>query len=109
MPYAEPLSDNEDRVSVDPSATVHPTARLVGPVYVGPGAFVRERAQVGPRVVVEPGAEIGPGARLEQVWVLPGARFAAPASVSGGVAANYGIWLSTPEGSVLSRPGAGRV
>ena len=109
MPYAEPLSDNEVRVSVDPSATVHPTARLVGPVYVGPGAIVRERAQVGPRVVVEPGAEIGPGARLEQVWVLPGARIAATATVTGGVAANDGIWLTTPEGSVLSPPGAGRV
>lgn len=65
LPYAErPVR------GVDPSATVHPEARLIDPVFVGPGASIGAGAVVGPRVQVGAGAAVQPGARLRRavVW-----------------------------------------
>ncbi len=41
-----------DFTLVDPSAEVHPGARLVPPVYVGPGAVVEAGARAGSLAVV---------------------------------------------------------
>ena len=65
LPYAEvPVR------GVDESATVDPTARLVLPVWVGPGATIGRNAEVGPHVQLGRGATVQPGTRITSsiVW-----------------------------------------
>jgi NDP-sugar pyrophosphorylase family protein len=59
---------------VDPLATVAASAKLVGPLRIGPGARVEEGASVGPDVVVGRGATVAAGARIERAVAWPGAR-----------------------------------
>jgi mannose-1-phosphate guanylyltransferase len=56
-----------DFTLVDGSAEVHPDARLVPPVYVGPGAVVEEGARLGSLAV------LGAGSRLERNGVVESA------------------------------------
>jgi NDP-sugar pyrophosphorylase family protein len=44
---------------IDPTAEIDPTARIVGPVYVGPGARIGADAVVIGPVIIGPGVEIG--------------------------------------------------
>jgi lipopolysaccharide/colanic/teichoic acid biosynthesis glycosyltransferase len=55
------------------SATVHPTARLVGPVVVRDGADIGAGALVIGPTTIGDGARIGPDAVVAQCLVLPGA------------------------------------
>ena len=63
-------------VGVDPEATVHPGATIIGPVRVAPGAVLEAGAEVGPEVVVGPGAVVTAGARVARTVVWAGARVA---------------------------------
>ena len=56
-----------DFTLVDPTADVHPRARLVPPVYVGPGAVVEEGARLGSLAV------LGADSRLERGGVVESA------------------------------------
>lgn len=67
-----------DFTLVDPTAEVHPAARLVPPVYVGPGAIVEEGARLGSLAV------LGAGARLEARGVVENAVVGARAIVGAG-------------------------
>lgn len=70
----DPFAGCEDRGGrcfVDPAARVHPSARLTGPLWIGPGAEVGEGSEVGPLVALEGGARVGPGARLTGTVVWP--------------------------------------
>jgi mannose-1-phosphate guanylyltransferase len=58
-----------DFMLVDPDAEVHPEARLVPPVYVGPGAVLEANARVGSLAVVGAGSRIGAGAVVENAVV----------------------------------------
>ena len=58
-----------DFTLVDPSADVHPKARLVPPVYVGPGAVVEEGARVGSLAVLGEGSRLGAGGAIESAVV----------------------------------------
>ena len=64
-----------DFTLVDSSAEVHPRARLVPPVYVGPGAVVEEDSRLGSLAV------LGTGARLERGGVVESAVIGARAIV----------------------------
>ena len=76
-----------DRAACD----LHPSARFVGPCWVGRGAVVEEGAVVGPHAVVGQGARVGRGARLagSVVWdgcaVEPGVALAGAVVHDGGV------------------------
>jgi NDP-sugar pyrophosphorylase family protein len=65
-------------VARHPSGYLAPSACVEGhvqmPVFVGEGARVRKGARLGPRVVVGARAEVGPGARICDTLLLPGAR-----------------------------------
>jgi mannose-1-phosphate guanylyltransferase len=63
-----------DFTLVDPSAEVHPGARLVPPVYVGPASVVEDGARVGSLAVLGAGSRLGAGAVVENSVV--GARTA---------------------------------
>jgi mannose-1-phosphate guanylyltransferase len=58
-----------DFTLVDPGAEVHPEARLVPPVYVGPGAVLEAHARVGSLAVVGAGSRVGAGAVVENAVV----------------------------------------
>jgi mannose-1-phosphate guanylyltransferase len=58
-----------DFTLVDPSAEVHPGARLVPPVYIGPGAVVEAGARVGSLAVLGTGSRLGEGAVVENAVV----------------------------------------
>ena len=58
---------------VDQSAEVHLDARLVPPVYVGPGAVVEVGARAGSLAVVGAGARLGRGAVVENAVIGAGA------------------------------------
>lgn len=93
-------------VWVDPTAYIHPTARVVGPAYIGPHARVLADAVVigpaivGPNCEIERdaivhesilwrGAKVGPSAMVEQTVM------AADAVVSGGVEVRGSIVVET--------------
>lgn len=54
---------------VDPSAEVHPGARLVPPVYVGPGAVVEDGARLGSLAVLGAGSRLAAGSIVESAVV----------------------------------------
>jgi mannose-1-phosphate guanylyltransferase len=58
-----------DFTLVDPSAEVHPSARLVPPVYVGPRAVVEAGARAGSLAVLGEGARLAEGAVVENAVV----------------------------------------
>jgi mannose-1-phosphate guanylyltransferase len=69
-----------DFTLVDETADVHPAAKLVPPVYVGPGAVVEERARLGSLAV------LGTGARLERGGVVENAVVGARTRIGEGAA-----------------------
>ena len=58
-----------DFTLVDPTAEVHPGARLVPPVYVGPGAVVEEGARLGSLAVLGAGSRLAAGGVVENAVV----------------------------------------
>jgi mannose-1-phosphate guanylyltransferase len=70
---------------VDPAADVHPDARLVPPVYVGPGATLEAGVRAGSLAVVGAGARLGAGAVVENAVVAEGAVVQAGSSVVGSI------------------------
>ena len=58
-----------DFTLVDPSAQVDPRARLVPPVFVGPGAVVEEGARLGSLAVLGAGARLAKGGVVENAVV----------------------------------------
>jgi mannose-1-phosphate guanylyltransferase len=74
-----------DFTLVDPAAEIRAGARLIPPVYVGPGAVVEEGARVGSLAVVGEGSRLGPGAVVENAVVGSGVTLGAGASVIGSI------------------------
>ena len=74
-----------DFTLVDAAAEVHPDARLVPPVYVGPGAVVEEHARVGSLAVVGAGSRVGPRAVVENAVVGPRAAVGGGSMVVGSI------------------------
>jgi mannose-1-phosphate guanylyltransferase len=74
-----------DFTLVDPSATVHPGARLVPPVYVGPGAVVEEGARAGSLAVLGAGSRLARGSLVENAVVGARAKIGAATIVVGSV------------------------
>jgi mannose-1-phosphate guanylyltransferase len=104
-------------VWVDPTATVHPSARVVGPAYVGPGAVIEADAVViGPAIVGEncrlgkdaivhesilwKGATVGAGAMVEQTVMAADAVVYAGVEVRGSIVVETA--LSSAERQSLS-------
>jgi mannose-1-phosphate guanylyltransferase len=74
-----------DFTLVDSSATVHPGARLVPPVYVGPGAVIEDGARAGSLAVVGAGSRLARGALVENAVVGARAEVGAATVVVGSV------------------------
>jgi mannose-1-phosphate guanylyltransferase len=74
-----------DFTLVDPSATVHRGARLVPPVYVGPGAVVEDGARAGSLAVLGTGSRLARGAVVENAVVGARAAIGAATIVTGSV------------------------
>jgi mannose-1-phosphate guanylyltransferase len=74
-----------DFTLVDETADVHPAARLVPPVYVGPGAVVEEGARLGSLAVLGAGARLERGGVVENAVVGARTRVGEGASVVGSV------------------------
>ena len=56
---------------MSPSARLHPTAHLEGPVLIGPGCFVGEGASIGPHVVLTRDVVVSAGTMVRDSVVLP--------------------------------------
>src|SRR3954464_5272171 len=106
QPLVDHLSSTLPGLWIDPTAYVHPNARVIGPAYVGPGAkILADSVVIGPAVIGEnceisseavvhesilwADAKIGRGALVEQAVV------AAKAFVSPGVEGRGSIGLDT--------------
>ena len=74
-----------DFTLVDPTADVHPGAKLVPPVYVGPGATVAEGARLGSLAVLGAGATLGVGCVVENAVVGARTSIGTGASVVGSI------------------------
>jgi mannose-1-phosphate guanylyltransferase len=74
-----------DFTLVDESAEVHARARLVPPVYVGPGAVVEEGARLGSLAVLGAGARLAARGVVENAVVGARTRIGEGASVIGSV------------------------
>jgi mannose-1-phosphate guanylyltransferase len=74
-----------DFTLVDSSARVDPNARLVPPVFVGPGAVVEVGARAGSLAVLGAGARVGAGAVVESSVLGAGATVGAHAVLVGSV------------------------
>ena len=74
-----------DFTLVDESADVHPGARLVPPVYVGPGAVVEDGARLGSLAVLGAGARLARGGAVENAIVGARTQVGAGASVVGSI------------------------
>jgi mannose-1-phosphate guanylyltransferase len=74
-----------DFTLVDESADVHPGARLVPPVYVGPGAVVEDGARLGSLAVLGAGAHLARGGVVESAVVGARTTIGRGASVIGSI------------------------
>jgi mannose-1-phosphate guanylyltransferase len=74
-----------DFMLVDESATVHPQAKLVPPVYVGPNAVVDAGARLGSLAVLGAEARLGEGCLVENAVVGARTGVGAGASVVGSI------------------------
>jgi mannose-1-phosphate guanylyltransferase len=74
-----------DFTLVDPTAEVHPDARLVPPVYIGPHAVVEGGARVGSLAVLGPGSRLAAGAVVENAVVGGATKVAEGASIIGSI------------------------
>jgi mannose-1-phosphate guanylyltransferase len=74
-----------DFTLVDPTADVHDGARLVPPVYVGPGAVVAAGARIGSLAVLGRGSRLAEGAVVENAVVGAGVTVGAKSIVVGSV------------------------
>jgi mannose-1-phosphate guanylyltransferase len=74
-----------DFTLVDETADVHAEARLVPPVYVGPGAVVERGARLGSLAVLGAGARLAEGGIVENAVVGARTRVGAGASVVGSI------------------------
>jgi mannose-1-phosphate guanylyltransferase len=74
-----------DFTLVDETAEVHPDAKLVPPVYVGPGAVVERAARLGSLAVLGAGARLGEGGVVESAVVGARTHVGAQASVIGSI------------------------
>ncbi len=72
---------NPGGMIVDPSAVVHPSARLVGPGLLGPKARVGAGAVIGPGAVLGRRVRVEAGARVEDSVLWADARVSAAATV----------------------------
>ncbi|MEY2687817.1 MAG: hypothetical protein RL375_2015 [Pseudomonadota bacterium] len=57
--------------AMSPHAHVHPGAQLTGPVWIGPGCVVGERARVGPHVLLAEDVVVASAAQLTHCTVMP--------------------------------------
>jgi NDP-sugar pyrophosphorylase family protein len=116
--FTSHLPAKHPTIWIDPTAYVHPQARVVGPAYVGPGAKIMGDAVViGPAIVsadceVEGdaivhesilwrGARVGAGAMVEQTVMAADAVVPAAAEVRGSIVIETS--LSTAERQSISR------
>lgn len=76
---------NPGGVIVDETASVHPRARLLGPALIGPGAQVREGAEIGPYSVLGRRVRIEANARVEDSILWADTRVSEQAVVSGSI------------------------
>jgi mannose-1-phosphate guanylyltransferase len=74
-----------DFMLVDPSADVHPRARLVPPVYVGPRAVVAEGARLGSLAVLGADSRLEEGGMVENAVVGARTRIGDGATVVGSI------------------------
>jgi mannose-1-phosphate guanylyltransferase len=74
-----------DFTLVDDTAEVHPAAKLVPPVYVGPGAIVEEGARLGSLAVLGAGARLAARGVVENAVVGARTRIGEGATVVGSV------------------------
>lgn len=68
-------------VWIDPLAQVHPTARVVGPAYVGAGAAIGANAVVIGPAVIGPRCQIGSDSVIHESILWPGARVGSNAMI----------------------------
>lgn len=74
-----------DFTYVDPTASVHPDARLVPPVFVGAGAILEAGVRAGTLASIGPGARVEAGASIENAVVGAGTVIGADARVEGSI------------------------
>lgn len=74
-----------DYTLVDPAAEVSPEARLVPPVYVGPGAVIEAGVRVGSLAVIGANARIERDSIVEHAVVQTGSRLGAGCKVLGSI------------------------
>jgi mannose-1-phosphate guanylyltransferase len=74
-----------DFTLVDPSARVHQGARLVPPVYVGPGAVIEDGARAGSLAVIGAGSRLARGSLVENAVIGARATVGAATVVVGSV------------------------
>jgi mannose-1-phosphate guanylyltransferase len=74
-----------DFTLVDDTADVHPGAKLIPPVYVGPGAVVEDGARLGSLAVLGAEARLAEGCVVENAVVGARTRIGARASVVGSI------------------------
>lgn len=64
--YAEP-----SQLMIDSTAVVSPAARLIGPLYIGPGCHIGD-AEIGPDVALMSGVQVADGATLSHCMAFGG-------------------------------------
>jgi NDP-sugar pyrophosphorylase family protein len=89
---------------VDPTAELHSTVRLRGPVVIGPGARLEQDVVVGPGVVLGAGCRLGHGAQAESAVLWEDVAVGAGARLHGclvGRGCRIGAHAELTGGSVL--------
>ena len=81
--HVEPPGRERPEGWIHPTATIAPTARVRGPVAIGPGCHVDADVVMGPSVVLGAGCRIGPGAHVDTSVLWEDVQVGAAARLSG--------------------------
>lgn len=68
--------------AMSPQAHIHEEARIIGPVFIGPGCHVNKQAQIGPNVVLTRNVVVSSGTAINDSLILPDTFFGNDLDVS---------------------------
>ena len=99
------LSEAAPGLWVPPSARVHPTATLVGPVHIGRNVEVGAGAVVGPHVTLGAGCVVGRRTVVADAVILPDTYVACGARLVGVLADRDRLYRAGPDGRASAQSG----
>lgn len=86
-------------ISIGMNCYIHPSAQLIGPIYIGDNVCIGRNACIGPNVILGKGSMVGDDTHLQTAYVFPNTFIGSHLQIQGAIANHLGI-LNVYTGSI---------